>query len=120
LYWFDLHSSRSIAAGALFFFLIKRTKNQDSREASLPHLAFARLGLRLAFHAQAGRTTAAHLLPLFRTRPSLQQNLECPATAFRATIVLPALAEAYLLSEELRIKKQKTYHCCKVRSNRTM
>jgi len=61
---------------ALFFVLIKRTKNQVSREASLPHMACAakRLELGTRFYAIAS--------PHFTYAPG--KTFHCPAAALAA------------------------------------
>jgi hypothetical protein len=63
----------------------KVTKNQVSRNASLPHMAFA---------LQSGKTTGCKMLPHFvRSTLTLQQLLLCPYHA-QAIIVLPDFARS--------------------------
>jgi len=65
--------SRSVAAGAFYFLLDQKvTKNQVSRKASLPHLAFA---------LQIRQNLGCKTLPYFvRAGPPLQQILLCPCS----------------------------------------
>jgi hypothetical protein len=91
--------SRSIAASKLLLWSAKVTK--------------ALLGKRLLYTkshaAQAARTTGRDILPHLRSHnPALLQNLQCLFSTHKATIVLPALAEAVCRREEKQDKKQLT------------
>ncbi|MDP9047145.1 MAG: hypothetical protein M3N14_03350 [Bacteroidota bacterium] len=65
-------SGRSFAAGAVPFVATKGTKNAFSRNASLPHMAFA-----LQIRQNRGCNIFAHV----SHHPTLQQNIAMPCRA---------------------------------------
>jgi len=79
------------ARGPLFFFLIKRTKNQDSKEVSF------RSGPCRTKPAEPGLQPFALLRSL---SPPLLQKLLCPAAAHGLHCSARFLAETALLTEE--------------------
>jgi hypothetical protein len=83
---------------ALFFFLIKRTKNQVSREASLRSPA---LGPLLGHSpCKAVRTTGCNYFALLRSRfPMLLQKFAMPLQPHGPSLFCPLSPEAFLLTE---------------------
>jgi hypothetical protein len=74
----------------MFFFLTKRTKSQDSKNASLSHIAFA---------LQSGQNHGLHIVAPLRTHsPTLRQQHAMPPPATQAISFCPLPSEAVLLS----------------------